>query len=212
MKLKPWLIMGALLIVFLIVGFKLTATDKEIEDAHQALMRARSYRANISVYVPSGAANYFTLAILCPDKMDLEQTGAHLDHIIRVGPNWWTNQINYPRWIQVPDPTTVPNPCTFGTDQPILFSNPLAKAMAIPAEFDRALRNHVDFTKGELRKIDNESCRNWTVEKIYTVCIRQSDHLPLDFTSRDQKVIVRFTDWNSNFEIISPQDLAVDPR
>lgn len=212
MSLRGWLLLGGILVVGLLLGFKIMAADPEIKATHHALSNAKSYRADVTVIAPSSVGIWVKVAVVCPDRMDVEEIGVHASHVMRIGNDWWTNQLWFPRWTKVPDPATLPNPCSFGFDQPVLFRNPLAKAIAIPAEFDRALRNHVSFSKGELRTIDNATCRNWTVENLYTVCIREGDHLPVEFVARDKSVTARFRDWNEDFEIDTPKDPVVQPR
>jgi hypothetical protein len=37
------------------------------------------------------------------------------------------------------------------------------------------------------RTAEGESCREWTVDNAYTVCLSLNDHLPQDFKARDGK-------------------------
>jgi hypothetical protein len=38
------------------------------------------------------------------------------------------------------------------------------------------------------RTAEGESCREWTVDNAYTVCLSLNDHLPRDFKARDGSV------------------------
>jgi hypothetical protein len=50
------------------------------------------------------------------------------------------------------------------------------------------------------RTAEGESCREWTVDNAYTVCLSLNDHLLRDFKARD-----RFTDWNQEITIEPPE-------
>jgi hypothetical protein len=55
------------------------------------------------------------------------------------------------------------------------------------------------------RTAEGESCREWTVDNAYTVCLSLNDHLLRDFKARDGSVFARFTDWNQEITIEPPE-------
>lgn len=172
--------------------------DPEIAQANEALHAARSWRVSLEIHSPNGAGLWGKVAVVCPDREDLVLTGAQAGHTIRVGDQWWTDGL------PSTDKGYTPNPCLFGKDQPVLFGSAVAKAMAITAEFDRAVRHHASFSRGLQRSSEEEACREWTVDDSYTVCLGLDDHLPRDFKARDGSIFARFTDWNHEINIEPP--------
>jgi hypothetical protein len=172
--------------------------DPEIMRANEALHAARSWKVSLEMHTTNGAGLWDKVAVVCPDREDLELTGAQAGHTIRVGDEWWTDGL------PSSDKGYTPNPCLFGKDQPVLFGSPIATAMAILAEFDRAVRHHASFSRGPQRTAAGEACREWTVDEVYTVCLGVDDHLPRDFKARNGSVFAKFTDWNHEITIEPP--------
>jgi hypothetical protein len=172
--------------------------DPEITQANAALHVARSWRVSLEMHPANGAGLWGKVAVVCPDREDLVLAGAQAGHTIRVGDQWWTDGL------LSTDKGYTPNPCLFGKDQPVLFGSPVAEAMAIAAEFDRAVRHHASFARGPQRTAEGESCREWTVDNAYTVCLGMDDHLPRDLKARDGSVFAMFTDWNQEITIEPP--------
>jgi hypothetical protein len=185
------------LLVMLGVAYSLRL-DPEIAQANEALHAATSWRVSLEMHPASGAGLWGKVAVICPDREDLELTGAQAGHTIRVGDQWWTDGL------PSTDNGQTPNPCLFGKDQPVLFGSQVARAMAITAEFDRAVRHHASFSRGPQRTLEKEACREWTVDEAYTVCLGLDDHLPRDFKARDGSVLARFTEWNQEITIEPP--------
>jgi len=190
---------AAALVLLIVLGvFYSLRLDPEIAQANEALHAARSWRVSLEMHSANGAGLWGKVAVVCPDREDLALTGAQAGHTIRVGDQWWTDGL------PSSDKGYTPNPCLFGKDQPVLFGSPVAKAMAITAEFDRAVRHHASFSRGLQRNAGEKACREWTVDDSYTVCLDPYDHLPRDFKARDGSVFARFTDWNQEITIEPP--------
>jgi hypothetical protein len=118
--------------------------------------------------------------VVCPDRMDLTLWGSRISHTIQIGDKTWTQDIAPPRWTEVPTNDARPNPCRFGIDQPVQFGSPLTKAIAITAEFDRALRHHLKFSRRQMSEVEGEACRNSTwMALTQSVSVNRSTcHLP----------------------------------
>jgi hypothetical protein len=185
-------------IAFFVGIFYTLRVDPEIAEANQALHAAKSWRASLDIHPANGAGLWGKIAVVCPDREDLVLTGSQAGHTIRIGDKWWTDGL------PTPDKGYTPNPCLFDKEQPILTGSLVAKAMAISAELDRAVRHHARFSSGELRRSDQGSCREWTVDGAYTVCLSLETHLPRDFKAKDGSVTATFTDWNQEITIKPP--------
>jgi hypothetical protein len=178
----------------------------EILQANEALRQAKSWRADLVIHSRSGAGLWSTVRVVCPDRMELTLQGARFSHTIQIGEKTWTQDISPPSWTEVPNNSTTPSPCKFGVDQPVLFGSPVAKAMAIAAEFDRALRHHLKFSRGPMSEVQGQACRNWTVDDTYTICLSEKDQLPLGYASLDGAAEATFTGWNQELAIDEPQN------
>jgi len=185
--------------------------DPEMIAAQQALRQAVSWQAQIVANPSNGAGLWATVSVECPDRMELDVRGARQEHSIRIGRKWWRNDISYPRWSQVPDNNSAPDPCAFGRDQGILVASPAAKAMAMGVEIDRALRHHEPILKGELRTVGDQSCRDWTIARTYTVCINKNTGLPVEFAMLDGTITATFMRWNEDLGIHAPQNIPYVP-
>ena len=197
MTLKLLGIAAALVLLVALGVFYSQRIDSEIVQANNALHAAKSWRVSLEMHPANGAGLWGKVAVVCPDREDLLLAGAQAGHTIRVRDQWWTDGM------PSTDKGYTPNPCLFAKDQPVLFGSPIAKAMAITAEFDRAVRHHASFARGPQRTAEGESCREWTVDDVYTVCLGLDDHLPRDFKARDGSIFAKFTDWN--------HEIAIDP-
>jgi len=76
------------LLVMLGVAYSLRL-DPEIAQANEALHAATSWRVSLEMHPASGAGLWGKVAVVCPDREDLELTGAQAGHTIRVGDQWW---------------------------------------------------------------------------------------------------------------------------
>jgi hypothetical protein len=199
------LLVGAAVAVYAAVQYA-GRVAPEVLEAGEALRRAKSWRADLEIHSRTGAGLWSTVRVVCPDRMELTLQGARFSHTIQIGDRWWTQDIAAPHWTEVPNNNATPTPCRFGTDQPVLFANPVAKAMAIAAEFDRALRHHLKFARGQMSDVEGQACREWTVDDSYTVCLGEKDRLPLRFTSLDGTVKASFKQWNEEISIDAPQN------
>jgi hypothetical protein len=92
------------LLVMLGVAYSLRL-DPEIAQANEALHAATSWRVSLEMHPASGAGLWGKVAVICPDREDLELTGAQAGHIIRVGDQWWTDGL------PSSDNGHTPNPC-----------------------------------------------------------------------------------------------------
>lgn len=180
--------------------------DPEIIAASQAIHQAKSWQAKLELHPRNGAGFWSTVTVVCPDRTELVLVGLRSSHTIHIGDQTWTQDIMPPQWTEVPNNDQTPDPCKFGVDQPVLFATPTAKAMAIAAEIDRAMRHHLTFSRGQMSDVNGEACRNWTVDNSYTLCLSQAHHLPLTFTSLDGTVKAVFTQWNQAIAISEPQN------
>jgi hypothetical protein len=178
----------------------------EILQANEALRQARSWKADLVVHSRSGAGLWGAVRVVCPDRMDRSLRGAAFSHTIQIGDKTWTQDISFSNWTEVPNDDATPSPCRFGVDQPVLFANPVARAMAIAAEFDRALRHHLKFSRGAMTEVQGEACRNWTVDNAYMICLSEKEQLPLRYASLDGAVEATFSQWNWDFTIDEPHN------
>lgn len=184
--------------------------DPEMVAAQRALQQAVSWQTQIVANPPSGAGIWATVSVECPDRMEIEVRGARQEHSIRIGRHWWRNDISYPNWTRVPDNNPAPDPCAY-RDQGILVASPAAKAMAIGVELDRALRHHESIARGGLRSAGDQSCRDWTISRAYTLCINENTGLPVQFLTLDGTVTATFTHWNEDLGIHEPQNAPYVP-
>lgn len=202
MKLTLLGIAGAVALVVL-AGFYSLRPSPEIADANEALHAARSWKVSLEIHPANGGGLWGKATVVCPDREDLVLTGSQAGHTIRVGDRWWVDGL------PSSDKGYTPNPCLFGKDQPVLFGSPVAKAMAITAEFDRAVRHHASFSRGPQRasassNSDEAPCREWTVDGSHIICLGLEDHLPRYFKTRDGSVFATFSDWNQEITIEPP--------
>lgn len=206
MKTRLFLVvLGAAAAVY--AGIQYTGrVSPEILEANEALGQAKSWKADLVFHSGSGAGLWSTVRVVCPDRMDLTLQGARFSHTIQIGDKTWTQDISPPNWTEVPTNNATPSPCKFGVDQPVLFGNPAAKAMAIAAEFDRALRHHLKFSRGQMSEVQGQACRNWTVDDAYTICLGEKDQLPLRYASLDGSVEATFSEWNQERAIDEPRN------
>ncbi|HLW53307.1 MAG TPA: hypothetical protein VKW06_10730 [Candidatus Angelobacter sp.] len=203
-KLVLLLMAGALAIV---IGVHYTRhVDPEIVEANEALHQARSWHAEMELHSRNGAGLWSTVTVVCPDRTEFVLRGVSNSHTIRIGDRSWTQDIAFPHWTEVPNNENAPDPCRFAVDQPALFATPVARAMAIAAEFDRAVRHHLNFSRGEMDQSNGEACRNWTVDSSYTLCLSEKDHLPLIYTSLDGSVKAVYTQWNEEIAVSEPEN------
>lgn len=189
---------------------RLNRIDPEMVAAQRALQQAVSWQAQISANPANGAGLWATVSVECPDRVEIEVRGARDEHSIRMGRRWWRNDIFYPNWTRVPDNYPAPDPCAF-RDQGILVASPAAKAMAIGAELDRALRHHESFVRSSLRAVGDQTCREWKVANTYKVCINEATGLPIDFAMLDGTVTATFTRWNEDLGIHEPKNAPYVP-
>jgi len=149
---------AAALVLLIVLGvFYSLRLDPEIAQANEALHAATSWRVSLEMHSASGAGLWGKVAVVCPDREDLALTGAQAGHTIRVGDQWWTDGL------PSSDKGYTPNPCLFGKDQPVLFGSPVAKAMAITAEFDRAVR-HCNRERGAGSERRDRGACDWVAD------------------------------------------------
>lgn len=215
---------GAMARLYARLQTHLTTGKAELKRGLQAKEAAKTYRMRIDLSLHPGSAMVTEVEVSCPDR---ERIVTHIQdktfETVRIGNDGYIQQENGQWTKQELPPDSYPCGDKPGQPSPWAMMNEGRDMSTVLAKMAGNPASPITIEPGALTTVNSNTCQQWIVSfqhpgakdkaphgMSYTVCLGNTDRLPVQLVMGTGGLVVTYSDWNKPLQIEVPTEAKLD--